>query len=205
VIVAVLAMLAFGPSGSSSDPRAAARDHFVSHRFGFAARLPADWTRSARRLVPNLLDPREILSVGTFAMPGGGGDCGREPIAAIDRVRAGEALISIQEEALNRRIGAQLPQTPSLASYSSEARLDLRREPRLPGKQLPPSRSLWSSTLPFRAGGREFDALIYFRGPPSPDRVGQVIWILAGLSFQSGSYVRLPGSAAGDELAAHTR
>jgi hypothetical protein len=33
--------------------------------------------------------------LGTFAMPvGGGGNCGREPIAAIERMETGNALVS---------------------------------------------------------------------------------------------------------------
>jgi hypothetical protein len=91
-------------SGSGSSARA-----FASERYSFAGRLPLGWQRSDARLVP-LLMPREVLSVGTFPMPvGGGGNCGREPVAAIRRMRPGDALVSIQEYVVTAALRRHLP------------------------------------------------------------------------------------------------
>jgi hypothetical protein len=195
-IAAVLLALALSHAvGSAADPKASPGDGFASHRFGFSGSLPAGWHRSAKRLVP-LLMPRELLSVGTTAMPvGGGGNCGRHPVAAIDRMETGDALVSIQEYVVTRRMRPRLAQTfPLLTAYAKPDRLDLRRERRVPGTRVSPSRSLWSATLPFRAHGRAFDALVYLRGRPSPERGEQVAAILAGLHFRPGNYLDPPGS-----------
>lgn len=186
VIVAVLAGLALTrAAGSAPDPEPA-REGIASQRFGFSASLPQGWGRAAERLVP-LLMPREVLSVGTAPLPaGGGGNCGREPVAAIARMRPGDALVSIQEYVVTRRMRARLAQTfPLLGSYAGPERLALRRQAGLGGR-------LWSATLPFRDGGRAFDALVYFRGPPSAARLRQVASILGGLDFRPGGYLGGP-------------
>jgi|GEM_PF-3432085 len=191
ITVALLALIlnrALGApvdSGSPNPVRA-----FASHRFGFSGSLPAGWHRSARQLVP-LLMPKEVLSVGTGPMPaGGGGNCGREPVAAIGRMRAGDVLISIQEYAVTRRMRPLSAETfPPPRAYARPARLELRRRERdFAGTRVPRSRALWSATLPFRARGRAFDALVYVRGKPSPRRLGQVVAILAGLRFRAGDH-----------------
>lgn len=203
VIVAVLVALALtGAIGSASDRdriQDASRNGFASDRFGFSGSLPDRWSRSAERLVPLLL-PKEILSVGTGPMPiGGGGNCGREPVAAIARMRPGDALVSIQEYAVTRRMRARMAETyPPLGAYSSADQLGLRRYAaaqlgRVPAASRAESRGpadrYWSADLTFRDDGRVFDALVYFRGPPSAGRLEQVVSILGGLDFRPGVFV----------------
>jgi hypothetical protein len=207
VIVAVLAVLALtGAIGSASDRNRIhdpSRNAFASDRFGLSGSLPDGWSRSDERLVPLLL-PKEILSVGTGPMPiGGGGNCGREPVAAIARMRPGDALVSIQEYAVTMRMRRQITETyPPLGAYSSGDRLGLRRYASNHFSRVPaasragssgPAEGYWSATLPFRDDGRVFDALVYFRGPPSADRLTQVVSILGGLDFRPGVYVGAPG------------
>lgn len=134
VVVAITAGLALtltGAIGSASDSRGSAQSAFASDQFGFSANLPEGWSHSAEQLVPLLL-PREVLSVGTAAMPvGGGGNCGREPVAAIARMKSGDALVSIQEYTVTRRMRPRLARTfPLLTAYSGLGRRDLRRHPR---------------------------------------------------------------------------
>jgi hypothetical protein len=120
VIVAALVAVLTGAVGSASDPKAA-RDGFASQRFAFSGSLPSGWNRSARRLVP-LLMPREVLSVGTAPMPvGGGGNCGREPVAAIARMRPGDVLLSIQEYVVTRRMRCS-SRPPLLVSHAAVPR-----------------------------------------------------------------------------------
>jgi hypothetical protein len=203
---ALLALALTGAIGSATNPRASARNTFASHRFGFSASLPEGWNRSAQRLVP-LLMPREVLSVGTGAMPvGGGGNCGREPVAAIARMKPGDALVSIQEYTVTRRMRPRLAQTfPLLSAYSGLGRLDLRRQldlrrhPGPLGEQSPSSPTLWSATLPFRDHGRAFDALVYLKGPPSRELLGQIASILARLDFRPTAQMGLPGSTDAHE------
>lgn len=200
VIIVVLAVALSDAIGSASDQdrsRDAFGSGFVSDRFGFAGSLPDGWARSAERLVPLLL-PKEILSVGTGPMPtGGGGNCSREPVAAIARMRPGDILVSIQEYAVTRRMRARMAETyPPLSAYSHAGRLGLRRyasvrlnrAPAIP-RARPPAGRYWSATLPFRDSGRVFDALVYLRGRRSADRLAQIVSMLSGLEFRPGIYV----------------
>jgi hypothetical protein len=69
-------------------------------RHGYSLALPAGWHRAGRNLTPELLDPREILSVATYPLrykrrarcriPG----C---PTPALNGFRATDILMSIQE------------------------------------------------------------------------------------------------------------
>lgn len=69
-------------------------------RHGYSAALPAGWYRARRNLTPQLVDPREILSVATYPLryqrrapcriPG----C---PTPALNGFRATDILMSIQE------------------------------------------------------------------------------------------------------------
>lgn len=75
----------------------------VSH--GYSLVLPAGWHRARRNLTPQLLDPREILSVATYPLryqhrarcriPG----C---PTPALNGFRATDILLSIQERPRTR-------------------------------------------------------------------------------------------------------
>jgi hypothetical protein len=75
-------------------------------RHGYSVALPAGWYRARRNLTPQLLDPREILSVGTYPLryqrrarcriPG----C---PKPALNGFRATDILVSIQERVHARR------------------------------------------------------------------------------------------------------
>lgn len=193
-ILAVLAALALtGAIGSAADRDRAleeSRRGFASDRFGFSGELPDGWSRSAERLVP-LLSPKEVLSVGTGPMPvGGGGNCGRHPVAAIARMRPGDALVSIQEYAVTPRMRARMAEAyPPLGAYSNAERLGLRRYAsaqlgRVSEGSRRPAGRYWSAALPFRDGGRVFDALVYFRGSPSAVGLGQVVALLGGLDFR---------------------
>ncbi len=80
--------------------------HVTDGRHGYSVALPAGWYRAARNLTPNLVDPREILSVATYPLrykararcriPG----C---PTPALNGFRATDILMSIQERTHARR------------------------------------------------------------------------------------------------------
>jgi hypothetical protein len=138
--------------------------------------LPAGWQRSPLRLVP-LLMPRERISVGTFPMAvGGGGNCGREPVASIRRMRRGDALVSIQEYVVTAKMRRNLTRT---FTARPAVRLD-----RLEGlRELESARGepIYGATIPFSDRGRAFDALVYTAGRPSRELRGQIESLLAGL------------------------
>jgi hypothetical protein len=169
--------------GSGSSPRAV-----DSERYLFEGRLPPGWQRSDARLVP-LLMPREVLSVGTFPMPvGGGGNCGREPVAAIRRMRPGDALVSIQEYSVTARMRPHL--TRSFPPKSHQLGLQGLRFGRLasaPGDPGDPGVPVTWGTIPFSEAGRAFDALVYFRGRPSEEQRDAASRVLAELTFEKRS------------------
>jgi hypothetical protein len=179
--LAVLAasLLVSGVSGSGSSLHA-----FGSERYALEGRLLPGWERSEARLVP-LLSPREVLSVGTFRMPpGGGGNCGREPVVAIRRMRPGDALVSIQEYAVTSPMRPLA--TGSFPPKSEQLGLDGLRFGRVAAVAKDPGdrgvAATWA-TIPFSESGRAFDALVYFRGRPTPGLRRAAARTLAELRF----------------------
>lgn len=189
--IGVAGTAAFGSADGSSSARS-----YGSNRYGFQFGLPVGWHPARARLVPKLLDPLEILSVGTSVLPvGGGGDCDREPVAAIERMRPGDALLSVQEytvtAAMRPRIGTgEAPPRLSIAI----GELALRRALHRPGERIPALEDLWTATLPFTAHGRWFDALVYVRGRPAPARLRQVRAIIGSLRFRPSRSARGPAA-----------
>jgi hypothetical protein len=171
-LASLLALVAIGLPGlgASGSSGPASFRPYSSERYSFEGTLPAGWQRARDRLVPRLLSPREILSVGTAPMPvGGGGNCGREPVAAIRRMQPGDALITIQEYEVTARMRRHLTRAFPPKSRVVYLRGSLSRE-----------------TIPFGEAGRAFEALVYFAGPAIPGRRRQAESILASLRFRAG-------------------
>lgn len=185
-VLAVAVLVAFGlPGLGASDPSGpASPPSFSSERHSFEGILPSGWQRSDARLVP-LISPREILTVGTAPMPaGGGGNCGREPVAAIRRMRSGDALISIQEYSVTPKMRSRVDGgygPPTIRQALPD--LELRRQAIPIAARSSPGGKLWSSTLWFRDAGRWLDALVYLRGERSPARLREARSILRDLRF----------------------
>jgi hypothetical protein len=189
------------PSAVSSDAgnrganklRPTMRRTYASDRFGYTGSIPLGWRRAPRRLVPNLLDPKEILSLGTFAtLVGGGGNCQREPIAAIERMGTGDALITIQEEAESRVMKGRLKRNPPPPLSKVLSDLQLRRDLHAPREHVSPAEDLWHGQVSFTVAGRQFGALVFVKGPPRPRRVAQVHAILVAIHFDRGVFIRFP-------------
>ena len=191
-LLVAIAVLATIGSASQAGPRT-----YTSERYGYSLALPDGWRRAPRRLVPRLLDPREILSAGTFAMPvGGGGNCGVQPVAALQRMQPGDALITIQEEAETVAMKRRLQNEPLTSLRKSLSELSLRRELHAPSEDVSAAQTIWYGKLEFLDRGRWFGALVYVKGKPRPDRVRQVQAILGGTHFDPGTFVRFPESLA---------
>ena len=177
-----------GVSGSGSELRA-----FRSDRYALEGRLPLGWKRSDARLVP-LLIPREVLSVGTFPMPvGGGGNCGREPVAAIRRMRPGDALISIQEYQVTAPMRHDL--TTIFPPKSEQLDLEGLRFGRVAarrGDRRDPGVAVTWGTIPFSEAGRAFDALVYFRGRPGIEERRAAAQVIAELDFEKLAFEMRP-------------
>ncbi len=129
--------------------------------------------------------------MGTFPMRvGGGGNCGSEPSAAIEQMKPGDALISVQEEALSPALQAVLRARPL------PRRFEFRPRPRrfdLHDLYLyPPPRqaSMGFVRLTFSEAGRAYFLLVYVKGPAAPKLRRQVGAILGGLRFSRNATAR---------------
>ncbi len=114
--------------------------------------LEPGWQMAEQSLTPKLLDPKELLTVGTLEMEPGG--CATVPMRALETMDAGDALITIQEREEGRP--EDYPPRPHRFRVSPEigsfecAPKDLKVQPFL-----------------FREAGRHFYALVAVdRGAP---------------------------------------
>ena len=185
-LLSLLALSAVVAAAAGSGGGAGAGDtahSYASRRYDYSLAVPSGWHRSQARLVDTLLVPREVVSVGTFGMAvGGGGNCGREPAASIERMRPGDTLVTVQEYAVTAGMRSRLRRT-----YPPRPRID--RLQRSAGayaggsEAAPGGAPVYFATIPFRDHGRVFDALVYFRGHPGAERRARVDGILASLRF----------------------
>jgi hypothetical protein len=180
VAAAVAALLLLTAAvGSTSSDGTGAPPRYVNKRYAFSVPLPPGWHRSTKTLVPELLMPREIVALGTFPMPvGGGGNCGREPAAAIRRMRAGDALITIQEYVVTPAMRRHLTHNYPPLSRGVEA--DTREPVYLGGAA---REHIRLAAIPFSAHGRAFDALVYFGPHPTPALRRTAAAVLDGMRF----------------------
>jgi hypothetical protein len=182
--LAIVAVALGGLSGSGVSGSDSGFQPVSSERFAFEGLLPAGWRRSEGRLVP-LLMPREVVSIGTFPMPaGGGGNCGREPVAAIRRMRRGDALISIQEYVVTKRMRPEFTRTfPPKSEQLDLEGLRFGSVAPAAGRGSHPGVPATWGTIPFSESGRAFDALVYFRGRPGAELRSAASRALAELRF----------------------
>jgi hypothetical protein len=167
-------------SGAGGRPGGAV---YSNGRYGLEAPLPAGWRASRRRLVDTLLMPREVFSAGTFSMPvGGGGSCDREPVAALRAMGPGEALLTVQEYAVGPKLRAHLSR--NFPPKTERSGLSGMRFGRVAEAGPGPGVAATHVTISFSEAGRAFDALVYFRGRPTPELRRQAALIMAGLRFE---------------------
>jgi hypothetical protein len=71
---------------------------FSDSENSFSVAYPSDWTRARENLTPNLSDPLEILSLGTYPLRPGGTSCAEFPGNAVSNLGANDAFITLQEQ-----------------------------------------------------------------------------------------------------------
>lgn len=69
----------------------------VAHRLSYI--VPPGWLRATSSLTPRLVDPVEVMAVGTYDLQPGGRECGHLPENAARNMSSGSALVSLQESA----------------------------------------------------------------------------------------------------------
>ena len=66
---------------------------------------PAGWYVAEENLTPNLGDPREVFSVGSFPLMPGGPNCAQIPTQALHDLSAADVFVTVQERSTNNPSG----------------------------------------------------------------------------------------------------
>ncbi len=86
----VVALLAAGCTTSES------REVELSE-FGMVVTHPTDWYLAEESLTPNLSNPREVFSLGSFPLEPGGPNCAQIPSQALHDMEATDVFVTVQE------------------------------------------------------------------------------------------------------------
>jgi hypothetical protein len=152
---------------------------YESAEHGFSVRYSLSWTRAEEVLTPNLEDPREILSLGTFTMTAGGDNCAHFAEHAVASMGSEDAFVSIQEREGNLAgpdvVNREARPLTLEDGYETELR-DCLEAPA----------TFTDRLIPFHDSGRWFYAFVALGSDVSDDTVHEVEGILDGLSFEEG-------------------
>lgn len=133
---------------------------YTDRQHGLKVTYPSSWHRARRSLTPTLVDPEEVLALGTSSLTPGGRKCAQFPENAVASLGPGDALIWVSERAGHPRV--HLP--PRRAHF----RLDRPERTELHACVAGRARfSEWP--IAFRAAGRQFNAWVAI-GKPVPGR-----------------------------------
>jgi hypothetical protein len=87
------------PWGTSEDPPETTNDMQVVEldESSIVLTYPADWQLAEENLTPNLADPREVFSLGTFALTPGGPNCAQAPTQSLHDMDGTDVFLTVQE------------------------------------------------------------------------------------------------------------
>jgi hypothetical protein len=179
VLIAVLVLSGCGGAEEQSplpEVRAEGPAEWVTHQDvdrSYTVAYPADWTLAPDRLTPNLADPKEILAIATYDPPVGGNRCSHQPVAAVEALGPGDALIVVFE----RR-----PPWPK-GGYPRRETIDLALE-RGTGRFCVPDQQRLDAWLSFRDAGRAFYLLVAVGPEASNETRRSVDRIVESLTFE---------------------
>lgn len=142
---------------------------------GFSIQLPPHWEKSHQPLT-GLIDPVEILSVGTFTMPKGG-SCPQFPVNAIAELGAQDALITVLER---KRIDPSVASPPARPpAFGPEDGSADDESPQC----LPTEKRFFHRSITFSDQGRQFSVYVAMGLDVSEQRRSEVWGILDSLVF----------------------
>ncbi|MCW2968783.1 MAG: hypothetical protein JWM71_2555, partial [Solirubrobacteraceae bacterium] len=140
-------------------------------RNGLEVRFPSAWRRARRSLTPNLVDPVEILSLGTMALAYRAGRCAQLPVGALEAVGPRVVFLSVQER---RGPEPKFPPRPRPFRLTAGSAADAC----VGGPR--PWRSYWR---PFSDSGRRFYLLAVIGDRASARRVRDLHAVIDSLRF----------------------
>lgn len=110
----LLAILTLAGCGAASAPT-------TSFNSEFGVSIPDSWQMASTTLTPNLSDPKEVLSVGTFSLRPGGPQCAQVPVNALHDLGPRDVFVTLHERLqLIEADTRAFPDPPS--SFRSELR-----------------------------------------------------------------------------------
>jgi hypothetical protein len=148
-------------------------------RYGVGVTLPPGWRIAPRTLTPYLRDPHEIVSATTFAPGMPIEACAQLPAAALRRMRATDALVTVQERGKGSPANAPRPLHFANATFS----------PVSPIIVAPCAGSAFAGSLAmadFSDGPRNLIALVAFGANASAAVRGDAYAILDRMRFDPG-------------------
>jgi hypothetical protein len=141
---------------------------------GVTVELPAGWQPAHESLTPQLSDPREVLSVGTYPLSYRRGECAQMPSSALADLGRGDAFVTIQERGRGTGPDGFPPRPDHFATIDAMEAVECVPDP------------LAAHWFGFSDGGRHFHVLVVF-GPDAPTAVRDQGWaILDGLRVDPG-------------------
>jgi hypothetical protein len=137
---------------------------------GLTYQLPPGWQSATASLTPHLVDPREVLSVGTFPLRYRDTDCAHVAGSALEDMGPTDAFVTIEERGLDPGSSwAGFPPRPTHFGPSlggpSEASACV------------PSAHFTDHWFTFSDADRHFHVLVAF-GPDTPEAVRRQAWAL---------------------------
>jgi hypothetical protein len=180
-----VAALALAVAGCGAVSVAATGPDRTGRGDGVRYTIPAGWHAASASLTPHLSNPREVLSVGTGALPAGG-SCAQFPSATLAAMRPTDALVTVQERVGSFRGFPARPKRFSLGSPdTSEAQACAGG-----------NRSMHTYWFSFRQGGRGFHVLVAIGVSAPPARVREALAVLDSLRVTPRRPVRIDGDDA---------
>lgn len=172
--LAVLVVLA-GCGGSSGPPTTLHRGDGITYR------VPPGWHVASRSLTPHLLNPREVLTVGTGRLATRPVHCAMVPSGALAAMRPADVLVTVQE-----RFGSDRTFPPRPGHFT------LGPAPGIEADQCAgPHPAFVGHWWGFRQGGRGFHVLVAVGRSASHARVNQALAILDSLRITARPMVRM--------------
>lgn len=159
---------------------------------GVTVRFPSSWHRATESLTPNLLEPREILSLGTFPLAAGPhGHCSQMPVPALREAGAHDVFLTVQEREGAVRDERSFP--PRTEPFDLGAADDSEAQACVGGERRP-WRSHW---VAFSDAGRPLYLLALIGEDAPPERVHELREVLDGLEFTRTRRFSLPQNVDG--------